>query len=498
MSDPVVDLDGDGDPRVEAVAEAYVWGYPLVVMHRTCAGQGGAGAPPILLEDLATAANRAVVAPNNDTLYSSAWYDLRRGDVTVDVGVLDPPDRYWSVMILDAYTNVRYVCRRLHGTGGATVRVTYDPELTTAPAADSPTDVVAVGTPTVWLLARVVVDGPEDLAAARAAQSRVRHTQDVGPTAAGSAASSRADRPPSGTGFLAELRTALQIDPPAAWHPAPPAGLDLLLDDVATGALPDDVVAAGLAAGERQISSGLRLDRFGNGWGTRSRGALFGDDVTYRAAFAKFSLAGHLPAENRSYSRMFDGTAPAILRFPPGGEPPVDGLWSLCLYGPDLFLVANPIDRYSIGDRTPGLVRDPDGGLSILIAAPDPADPARPLGADAFAAALAVAVAEVVAGAGPSDADNAEALRPTGPTDPSSVAAAGPGDVAGPGDAPEPGLSSDPIVLPGAAAAGGDDPAVTNWLPAPAGPCFLALRAYEGRAPVVAADWFPPDLVPVR
>ncbi len=36
----------------------------------------------------------------------------------------------------------------------------------------------------------------------------------------------------------------------------------------------------------------------------------------------------------------------------------------------------------------------------------------------------------------------------------------------------------------------------SNWLPAPAGPCFLALRAYEGLAPIVEARWFPPDLTP--
>jgi hypothetical protein len=37
-------------------------------------------------------------------------------------------------------------------------------------------------------------------------------------------------------------------------------------------------------------------------------------------------------------------------------------------------------------------------------------------------------------------------------------------------------------------------PAGGNWLPAPAGPCVLVLRAYEGRAGVVAAEWFPPDV----
>ena len=56
------------------------------------------------------------------------------------------------------------------------------------------------------------------------------------------------------------------------------------------------------------------------------------------------------------------------LRFAPGGEPPVGGFWSLTLYGPDLFFVANAIDRFSIGDRTPGLRRDGDGGLSMLVA----------------------------------------------------------------------------------------------------------------------------------
>ncbi|HEU0169914.1 MAG TPA: DUF1214 domain-containing protein, partial [Acidimicrobiales bacterium] len=34
----------------------------------------------------------------------------------------------------------------------------------------------------------------------------------------------------------------------------------------------------------------------------------------------------------------------------------------------------------------------------------------------------------------------------------------------------------------------------SNWLPAPSGPCYLALRAYEGHAAVVDARWFPPDL----
>ena len=41
---------------------------------------------------------------------------------------------------------------------------------------------------------------------------------------------------------------------------------------------------------------------------------------------------------------------------------------------PGFYLVANPINRYSIGDRTPGLRRDPEGSLTIVIQHDQPAD----------------------------------------------------------------------------------------------------------------------------
>ena len=41
---------------------------------------------------------------------------------------------------------------------------------------------------------------------------------------------------------------------------------------------------------------------------------------------------------------------------------------------PDFFLVANQIGRYSIGDRTPGIVYAPDGSLTITISHARPDD----------------------------------------------------------------------------------------------------------------------------
>jgi hypothetical protein len=53
--------------------------------------------------------------------------------------------------------------------------------------------------------------------------------------------------------------------------------------------------------------------------------------------------------------------------------PPVDAFWSLTMYDvPDFYLVANPIDRYSIGDRTPGLRTAEDGSVTISMQASAP------------------------------------------------------------------------------------------------------------------------------
>jgi hypothetical protein len=44
----------------------------------------------------------------------------------------------------------------------------------------------------------------------------------------------------------------------------------------------------------------------------------------------------------------------------------VKAFWSITLYQ-NYNLIANPINRYSIGNRTPGLKKDTDGGLTIYI-----------------------------------------------------------------------------------------------------------------------------------
>jgi uncharacterized protein DUF1214 len=57
-----------------------------------------------------------------------------------------------------------------------------------------------------------------------------------------------------------------------------------------------------------------------------------------------------------------------------GQDPSVDAFWSITMYDlPGFYLVANPISRYSIGDRTPG----PEPRPQRVAHHRDPARPAR-------------------------------------------------------------------------------------------------------------------------
>jgi hypothetical protein len=83
--------------------------------------------------------------------------------------------------------------------------------------------------------------------------------------------------------------------------------------------------------------------------------------------------AAYFPTYVDAAGEQLSGAHEYRLRLSP--TPPVHAFWSLTMYDlPQYFLVENPIGRYSIGDRTPGIVYDDDGGLTITISASRPAD----------------------------------------------------------------------------------------------------------------------------
>ena len=88
------------------------------------------------------------------------------------------------------------------------------------------------------------------------------------------------------------------------------------------------------------------------------------------------------PAEISTYDVAFfdgagtplDGNNRYVLRFAP--PPPVDGFWSVTMYSAENQLfVPNPLNRYSFGDRTKGVVYEKDGTLEVFLQHSEPTDP---------------------------------------------------------------------------------------------------------------------------
>ena len=77
--------------------------------------------------------------------------------------------------------------------------------------------------------------------------------------------------------------------------------------------------------------------------------------------------AVYLNAALDGNGKPLSGANRYIIHFGPGEQPQVKGFWSLTIYDETMNLFANPIDRYSIGDRTPGIKKDADGGLTFYV-----------------------------------------------------------------------------------------------------------------------------------
>ena len=84
--------------------------------------------------------------------------------------------------------------------------------------------------------------------------------------------------------------------------------------------------------------------------------------------------ATYLKAAGEDGQGNFTGDGLYRLSLP--AQLPLDGFWSLSMYEvtPDgqFFFTDNPINRYAIGDRTPGLKRNADGTLDVWIGRTDP------------------------------------------------------------------------------------------------------------------------------
>ena len=115
-------------------------------------------------------------------------------------------------------------------------------------------------------------------------------------------------------------------------------------------------------------------DKQHNGWklSVGNIGA-FGTDYRARAIVAYNALGANL-VQDAIYptctvdadGQPLTGANRYVLHFDKGMTPPVNAFWSLTLYDQQGYMVANPINRNAIGDRS-GLKENPDGSVDIYV-----------------------------------------------------------------------------------------------------------------------------------
>lgn len=166
-----------GHALAALVEEAFEYALPLQVIAATRwravadPANPGRHAPNTLRHErqLSDHRSRWITAPNNDTLYSNAWLDLTPGPVRLQVAA-QPAGRYWSVALMDAFTNhVGLLGQRLDDRGPVAVTIVGPRHH----ALDLPGRVIRAPGHDVWLFARCLVDGSGDLPEAHAMQDRI-------------------------------------------------------------------------------------------------------------------------------------------------------------------------------------------------------------------------------------------------------------------------------------------------------------------------------------
>ncbi|MET8942070.1 DUF1254 domain-containing protein [Streptomyces sp. NPDC004542] len=386
--------------------QAFVYGFPYIynagLRHRWVTRKPDTDTTPYAAvnhfwhaQQLFDASDREGLAPNNDTLYSFAWVDLSEEPV-----VLSHPemgDRYFTFELVGITSdNYDYVGQRATGPHAghfALVGPGWEGDL--------PEGVRRTATaPSPWVLivGRTLVAGEDDLADVHALQRQYRLAplhlfgKEGVPLPESRDVLEPVDAARDPLGPWKTLNAMLAENPPPRHH-------EVLLQQFAeigvgpgldVEAQPESVkqsliraASTGAAMLEQQLLSG-EWAQVVNGWRyPPPRMGRFGDDFLKRAAEQSFvGVAANDPEEAVYLAAFHDANGDKLstgryeLRFEPGGLPPVDAFWSLTVYAEDKNLVPNPIGRYSIGDRTPGLLADEDGSLTIHLQ-PDSPGPAR-------------------------------------------------------------------------------------------------------------------------
>jgi len=385
-----------GAVEMRQIAEkAYLYAYPLVLLNETMRAL-----PSNHLMHVSAfpdASFRFIVRPNADTLYTNAWIDVSTEPMLLHVP--DSGGRFYVLQFMDGWTETfADPGKRTTGTGEAWFAL-VGPEW----QGQLPPHVTPFDAPTnkIWLLGRTQTNGASDYDHVHAFQQGMRLlplSQFPGTGEMGVSTPSNR-QPPAGptppdrvkamdtVQFFTVFTNALKLNPP---HPE---DAPILKELASIGIVPGEDFDASKFTPEQHAaltegaqSASQRLEAFVStgaarkpGW-TSFQGAVgrYGTNYMARAITARIAIGAN-PAEDAVYmsnstdadGQPMNGSIRYRMHFAASELPPVQAFWSVTGYDKDGYFIANPINRYAIGDRDK-LEFNADGSLDLWIQAEDP------------------------------------------------------------------------------------------------------------------------------
>ncbi len=378
----------------ELGVEAFVFGYPLVLMDVT-RSVFETSKPINQLRHMRTFPDDTftdVVNPNADMLCSTGFLDLRREPIVLTVPEIS--DRYYLMQLLDGWTNVFASL----GTRTTGTKRKHFAIIGPGWRGKLPDKVTVIKSPTnlVGIIGRTQTNGIADYAAVHAIQNQYQLTPlhafgypHNGPSAFLVDSQTAAQTPPveqvarmEPTLFLNRLSGLMRNNPPAdddaqimrglisiGLFPGKSVKLKTLNPAIARG------IDSGCRAGLQKIIEEARAPhgRRVNGWEFIEDLGRYGTRYLWRAVVAMTGLGPNLPEDAVYGCTAVDGEGKPlhgrnryIIHFTSGQLPPVNAFWSLTMYNQKQFFVPNPVRRYALSDRS-DLKFNGDGSLTLFV-----------------------------------------------------------------------------------------------------------------------------------
>lgn len=384
-------------PLVRQVMETYLYAYPLVLMDVTrdvMSRRVGIGAFDHLRE-FPDASFTDVVSPNADTLYSLGWLDLSTEPMVLSLPAMG--NRYYLMPMLDGWTNVfASPGTRTTGNGKGDYAIVGPRWNGTLPKG---LKTIQAPTSIVWILGRVQTNGKADYAAVRKLQDRFALTplSAWGKTASSAkpapATTTEASKPVSPAEQVAGMNAEVfftRFQKLLADNPTLPADGPMVATMKALGIEAQRPFSikqldsqrvhafdAGVKAAQQRLAAEAKsLQTVGttkNGWNVTLGLGSYGVNYGKRALVALVGLGANL-TEDAVYpmtrvdaeGKPLHGSNAYVLHFRRDELPPVRAFWSVTMYNDKQAFVANPIDRFAIGDRDK-LKFNKDGSLDLYL-----------------------------------------------------------------------------------------------------------------------------------